>query len=222
MSVVHARAACSSRRRPSAQRGAHRLRRRRSDARRADDVPWDDSPTTTTASASTSRASFPGFEDFNARVRKPGRLPAAPTRPRRAALPHGDRQGELHANDSERSGCRPGQLLLQTVASHDQFNTTIYPQRPPSGLRVPADLFDLEPHRRATRRPRQRMERRGTPCRSFRVVAYPTARGCAAAYYPETNVLVPLDSTAEPAALPTIEVDRDQARTISGAPIREP
>jgi anaerobic selenocysteine-containing dehydrogenase len=31
----------------------------------------------------------------------------------------------------------------------------------------------------------------------FRAVSYPTPRGCAAAYYPETNVLVPLDSTAE-------------------------
>ena len=31
----------------------------------------------------------------------------------------------------------------------------------------------------------------------FRVVHYPTARGCAAAYYPETNVLVPLGSTAD-------------------------
>jgi len=33
--------------------------------------------------------------------------------------------------------------------------------------------------------------------RNFRVVSYPTARGCAAAYYPEANVLVPLDSVAE-------------------------
>lgn len=31
----------------------------------------------------------------------------------------------------------------------------------------------------------------------FRVIACPTARGCAAAYFPETNVLVPLDHTAE-------------------------
>ena len=31
---------------------------------------------------------------------------------------------------------------------------------------------------------------------AFRVVAYPTARGCAAAYFPEANVLVPLDATA--------------------------
>jgi hypothetical protein len=33
--------------------------------------------------------------------------------------------------------------------------------------------------------------------RKFRLVSYPTARGCAAAYYPEANVLVPLDHTAE-------------------------
>ncbi len=37
----------------------------------------------------------------------------------------------------------------------------------------------------------------------FRVVAYPTARGCAAAYYPETNPLVPLDSTASGSNTPT-------------------
>ncbi|MBK5997127.1 hypothetical protein JHN53_37210, partial [Streptomyces sp. MBT58] len=36
----------------------------------------------------------------------------------------------------------------------------------------------------------------------FRVVHYPTARGCAAAYYPETNVLVPLGSTADTSNTP--------------------
>ena len=38
---------------------------------------------------------------------------------------------------------------------------------------------------------------------NFRVVAFPTARGCAAAYFPETNVLVPLDSTARGSNTPT-------------------
>ncbi len=38
---------------------------------------------------------------------------------------------------------------------------------------------------------------------NFRAVAYPTARGCAAAYFPETNVLVPLDSTARRSNTPT-------------------
>nr|WP_232292017.1 hypothetical protein [Frankia sp. QA3] len=38
---------------------------------------------------------------------------------------------------------------------------------------------------------------------NFRAVAYPTARGCAAAYFPETSVLVPLDSTAARSNTPT-------------------
>jgi formate dehydrogenase major subunit len=33
--------------------------------------------------------------------------------------------------------------------------------------------------------------------RKLRVVSYPTASGCAATYYPEANVLVPLESVAE-------------------------
>jgi formate dehydrogenase major subunit len=37
----------------------------------------------------------------------------------------------------------------------------------------------------------------------FRIVSYPTARGCAAAYFPEANALVPLDSTAETSNTPT-------------------
>jgi anaerobic selenocysteine-containing dehydrogenase len=37
----------------------------------------------------------------------------------------------------------------------------------------------------------------------FRVVSYPTSRGSAAAYYPETNPLVPLDSVAEISGTPT-------------------
>jgi anaerobic selenocysteine-containing dehydrogenase len=39
--------------------------------------------------------------------------------------------------------------------------------------------------------------------RGFRVVAYPAARGSAASYYPETNVLVPLDSVADISNTPT-------------------
>ena len=38
---------------------------------------------------------------------------------------------------------------------------------------------------------------------SFRIVAYDTPRGCAAAYYPEVNPLVPLDSTAKGSNCPT-------------------
>ncbi|AGP52365.1 hypothetical protein M271_03675 [Streptomyces rapamycinicus NRRL 5491] len=62
------------------------------------------------------------------------------------------------------------------------------------------------------------MERRAE---DFEVVPYPTTRGCAATYYPETNVLVPLDSVAEISNQPTSKgvVVRLEARaTAEGLP----
>ncbi len=44
------------------------------------------------------------------------------------------------------------------------------------------------------------IERRAT---GFVLVGYPAARGSAASYYPETNVLVPLDSVADISNTPT-------------------
>jgi anaerobic selenocysteine-containing dehydrogenase len=38
---------------------------------------------------------------------------------------------------------------------------------------------------------------------SFRIISYPTARGCVATYFPEANVLVPLDSTADGSNTPS-------------------
>ena len=58
---------------------------------------------------------------------------------------------------------------------------------------------------------------RTVACRAFRIVSYDTPRGCAAAYYPETNPLVPLDSTANRQQLPDVEVDHRQAAAIAGS-----
>ena len=38
---------------------------------------------------------------------------------------------------------------------------------------------------------------------AFRIVEYDTPRGCAAAYFPEANPLIPLDSTARGSNCPT-------------------
>ncbi len=107
----------------------------------------------------------------------------------------------------------PGRLILQTLRSHDQFNTTIYGlddrYRGIEGGRhvvfvSPPDLTDLRlsdgQYVDLVSEWDDSVTRRAT---GFRIVSYPTARGCAAAYYPETNVLVPLESTADMSNQPT-------------------
>jgi anaerobic selenocysteine-containing dehydrogenase len=105
-----------------------------------------------------------------------------------------------------------GRLLLTTIRSHDQFNTTIYSENDryrgiAHGRRVvflnPADIerlglrrdewVDLVGHFESETR---RAER-------FKVVPYEIPAGCAATYYPESNVLVPIRSVADKSNQPT-------------------
>jgi anaerobic selenocysteine-containing dehydrogenase len=105
-----------------------------------------------------------------------------------------------------------GHLLLTTVRSHDQFNTTVYGlddkyRGISGGRRVvfvnetdlnglglhDGDIVDLV----SVWHGEERL------AKAFRVVAYETPPGCAATYFPEANVLVPLDSTAEVSNTPT-------------------
>lgn len=158
-------------------------------------------------------AVVPGFEDFEAKIDRPGGF----------VLPHGPRDsrsfstasGLAHftANDLEYPKVPAGRLLLQTLRSHDQYNTTIYGKDDryrgiKNGRRVvfvnQADLDSLGIADGAmvdlVSEWKDGVDRRAP---DFRVVAYSTPVGCAAAYYPETNVLVPLDSTADVSGTPT-------------------
>ncbi|MEU3373630.1 FdhF/YdeP family oxidoreductase [Streptomyces sp. NPDC006660] len=149
----------------------------------------------------------PGFEDFNAKVARPGgfQLPHAPRDERR--FPTATGKANFTAAPVEFPELPQGRLLLQTLRSHDQYNTTIYGlddryRGIKGGRRVvlvnPADAAGLGLADGAyvdlVSEWKDGVERRAP---GFRVVHYPTARGCAAAYYPETNVLVPLGSTAD-------------------------
>ncbi|MFJ7072548.1 FdhF/YdeP family oxidoreductase [Streptomyces sp. NPDC098781] len=155
---------------------------------------------------------IPGFADFNARVARPGgfTLPHAPRDERR--FPTATGKANFTAAPVEYPAVPEGRLLLQTLRSHDQYNTTIYGlddryRGIRNGRRVvminPEDarLLDIADgsYVDLVSEWRDGVERRAP---GFRVVHYPTARGCAAAYYPETNVLVPLDSTADTSNTP--------------------
>lgn len=160
---------------------------------------------------------IPGFEDYERRVAKGAtlRLPNGPRDARRFATVDGT--ARFTANELEFPRIPDGRLLLQTLRSHDQYNTTIYGKDDRyrgihGGRRVvlvsPDDIVDLgfadgdvvdlvsEWTDAAGRREERRAE-------AFRIVPYATPRGNAAAYYPETNVLVPLDSVADVSGTPT-------------------
>ncbi|WP_030292135.1 FdhF/YdeP family oxidoreductase [Streptomyces katrae] len=155
---------------------------------------------------------IPGFEDFNARAARPEgfRLPHAPRDERRFPTKTG--KANFTAAPVEYPRIPEGRLLLQTLRSHDQYNTTIYGlddryRGITGGRRVvlvnPEDAAELGladgAYTDLVGEWKDGVERRAP---GFRVVHYPTARGCAAAYYPETNVLVPLDSTADTSNTP--------------------
>jgi molybdopterin-dependent oxidoreductase alpha subunit len=158
-------------------------------------------------------AVVPGFADFEARVAEPGGF-TLPHPPRDAlTFPTASGRARFTANAIDLIDVPPGRLLLQTVRSHDQYNTTIYGlddryRGVHGGRRVvfvhPDDLSVLAIADGSTvdlvSEWTDGVERRAP---GFRVVAYPTARGCAATYFPEANVLVPLDSTAEGSLTPT-------------------
>ncbi|WUS96473.1 FdhF/YdeP family oxidoreductase [Streptomyces sp. NBC_00708] len=154
----------------------------------------------------------PGFENFNARVAHPGgfTLPHGPRDSRR--FPTATGKANFTAAPVEFPALPEGRLLLQTLRSHDQYNTTIYGlddryRGIRGGRRVvlvhPDDATALGladgSYTDLVSEWKDGVERRAP---GFRVVHYPTARGCAAAYYPETNVLVPLDSTADTSNTP--------------------
>ncbi|WP_405596487.1 FdhF/YdeP family oxidoreductase [Streptomyces sp. NBC_01410] len=154
----------------------------------------------------------PGFEDFNAKIARPGgfALPHAPRDERR--FPTATGKANFTAAPVEFPQVPAGRLLLQTLRSHDQYNTTIYGlddryRGIKGGRRVvlvnPEDAQELGladgSYTDLVSEWKDGVERRAP---GFRVVHYPTARGCAAAYYPETNVLIPLDSTADTSNTP--------------------
>jgi molybdopterin-dependent oxidoreductase alpha subunit len=140
-----------------------------------------------------------GFENFNERVRRPhGFRISQAARERGFRTPSGRAEFSLAPLPDD---VDPGQgrLMLATVRSHDQFNTTIYSNddryRGLKGLRTvvfmnPADMrdrgldeFGLVDVTSISRDGSRRS------VYGYRAVRYDIPRGCAAGYMPELNVL---------------------------------
>jgi molybdopterin-dependent oxidoreductase alpha subunit len=152
---------------------------------------------------------IPGFENYNVRVREPGGfyLPNA-ARDRVFQTPSSKAVFTVHPLPDHK--LEPGQYLMMTIRSHDQFNTSVYSEndryRGVSNRRVvflnPEDIdaaglqaqqsVDLVSHFNGEER----------VALKFTVVPYDIPRTCAATYFPEANVLVPVGSVAEKSNTP--------------------
>jgi molybdopterin-dependent oxidoreductase alpha subunit len=144
-----------------------------------------------------------GCENYNRDIRRPGGF-YLPNPPRENRFPTPTGKALLTVNPMPRLELAPGQLLLTTIRSHDQFNTTIY------GLhdRYRGVHYDRRVIMMNTEDIRSRglchlqkvditshYEGQTRQARGFVVIEYPIPRQCAAMYYPEGNVLVPIGST---------------------------
>jgi anaerobic selenocysteine-containing dehydrogenase len=153
-------------------------------------------------------AVFPAFADFNARIGKPGgfRLYIAASE-REWITPTKKANFLVYSGlDEDPRVAHRESLMLTTIRSHDQYNTTIYGMndryRGITGRRdvvfanerdlvsrglKPGDVVDLGVVPDDGSNPSERV------LRNLTVVAYNIAQGSIATYYPEANVLVALD-----------------------------
>ncbi|TSE17370.1 FdhF/YdeP family oxidoreductase [Arthrobacter sp. KBS0703] len=147
-----------------------------------------------------------GCEDYNTKIRQEGGfvLPNGPRDSRTFPTPTG--KAVITVNELEHLDRPAGTLILQTLRSHDQFNTTIYGFNDRyRGIKKGRHVIFVNPEDLAELglTDGQRVDVHGISddgaervLRNYRIVAYPSAKGCAAAYYPEANVLVPLENVA--------------------------
>ncbi|HYG08773.1 MAG TPA: molybdopterin dinucleotide binding domain-containing protein, partial [Pyrinomonadaceae bacterium] len=151
-----------------------------------------------------------GFENYNERVRRPGGF-YLPNLAREREWKTASGKAEFTLHTLPRHNLAPGQFLMMTIRSHDQFNTTIYGlddryrgirnerrvvMLNPEDIReaglAEGEVVDLIGH----------FEGEERVARRFIVVPYSIPRRSAATYFPETNVLVPIGSVAEKSNTP--------------------
>src|SRR5277367_6453853 len=147
---------------------------------------------------------IPGFENFNARLAKE-KFFYLPNAAKHRIFKTSSGKAKLSVCPIPKHDLKPDEFLLTTIRSHDQFNSTIYGLNDRyrgvfDGRRAlflnPLDMearnlqagqvVDIYSHFEGEVRKAYR----------FAIVPYAIARRSAAAYYPETNVLIPIRSVA--------------------------
>ena len=149
---------------------------------------------------------IPGFEGYNLRIRREGGF-YLPNAPREGVFPTATNKANFTVHELPIHKFSSGELIMMTIRAHDQFNTTIYGLHDryrgihnerrvilmnPDDMRErnlkSGQIVDLTSHFD------DGIERKTS---HFIVVPYDIARRCTATYFPEANVLVPIESTAD-------------------------
>ena len=148
---------------------------------------------------------IPGFDDYNERVRRGGGF-YLPNKPRGGEFPTDTGKAKFYASDLPKIKLKNGELMMTTVRAHDQFNTTVYkPNDRYRGIKGSRRVIFMNEADIAERNLRagqvvdltSHFEDEERHAERFVVVPYDIPRRCTATYFPEANVLVPIDSTAD-------------------------
>ena len=153
----------------------------------------------------------PGFENFNQRVNNGAEF-YLPNNARELDFSEigGKAKFTVHGLSAKEAGEK--RLLLMTIRSHDQYNTTIYGlddryRGVKNERRVvflnEEDMGELGIEKEQPVDLTSHFQGRKRIAPLFLALPYDIPKGCAAAYFPETNVLVPIDSTAKVSQTPT-------------------
>ena len=153
----------------------------------------------------------PGFDNYNQRGRAGAFYLANAPRDRREWKTQSGRANFIVA-PIPRAAIGRSEYVMMTIRTHDQFNTTVYGLDDRyrgvfGGRRV---VFMHEADIKVAGLQQGQMvdltNRHGgveRVARSFMVAPYRIPRGCVATYFPEANVLVPIDSVAAKSNTPT-------------------
>jgi anaerobic selenocysteine-containing dehydrogenase len=153
---------------------------------------------------------FPDFYDYNCRVLEFGAI-HLPNAARERVFKTKSGKAHFTVHELPRHDLAPDQFLMMTIRSHDQFNTSVYTLNDryrgisdgrlvvflneaditAAGLKA-GQMVNLVSH----------FEGEERIAHGFTVVPYDIPRRCAATYFPEANVLVPVRSVAEKSNTP--------------------
>lgn len=153
----------------------------------------------------------PGCENYPENVKRDGGF-YMPNPPRDCVFPTDSGKAKFISSKLEKIELNAGELLMTTIRAHDQFNTTVYELHDRyRGIHGSRRVILMNEKDIAERNLKQgevvditsHFEGETRRAESFIIVPYKIPKDCCATYFPETNVLVPLESVAEKSNCPT-------------------